>query len=245
MVRFLSDAYRQARTLLNDDDGTNWNDFRLHPKAVMAFEELEAELIVAGIPIIQSFSQVLNVPLLTAPEYVQVPENQNYSSGTSYTFDLSTVPNYPQDMILPIWMKERQVGQANQDFVDMVEVDFIPNIDLDVYLHYWCWQGNKILLRGALCNTQVQLRYQRYLPVPQVNTDSLIVPLGQLYIGNRIAALAYQSVGNRQMWLDLTDVANTNLGRILDMNIKELQDLPAKRRPYHRGYGRNRVLRDF
>ena len=52
-------------------------------------------------------------------------------------------------------------------------------------------------------------------------------------------------MGNRQACMDLTQTAERNLGRILDMNIKELQDLPAKRRPYHRGYGRNRVLRDF
>jgi hypothetical protein len=244
MVRYLFDVYKQARTLLNDDEAANWSDYKLHTKAVMAFEELEAELIVAGIPIIQSVSQVLNVPGISVPEYHQQPNNQN-QPNTTYTFDLSTVPNYPQDMILPIWMKERQVGEQNADFVDMVEVDFIPNIQLDVYLHYWCWQGNTILLRGALNDTQVQLRYQKYLTVPNVNTDSIVVPLGQLYLGNRIAALAYQSIGNRQMWLDLTDVANNNLNRIIDMNIKELQDLPAKRRPYHRGYGRNRVLRDF
>jgi hypothetical protein len=244
MVRFLSDAYRQARTLLNDDEAVNWPDYRLHTKAIIAFEELEAELIVAGIPIIQSVSQVLNVPLTSVPEYHQQPGNQD-EPNTTYTFDLSTVPNYPQDMILPIWMKERQVGQRDADFVDMIEVDFIPNIDLDIYLHYWCWQGNKILLRGALCQTQVQLRYQKYLTVPNINTDSVIVPLGQMYLGNRIAALAYQSSGNRQMWEDLSSIANVNLARILDMNIKELQDLPAKRRPYHRGYGRNKVLRDF
>lgn len=240
----LSDVYKQARTLLNDDDATNWNDYRLHTKAVMAFEELEAELIAVGIPIIQTVSQVLSVPGVSPPEFHQQPTNQDLPN-TTYQQDLSTVPNYPQDMILPIWMKERQVGERNADFVDMVEVDFIPNIDLDIYLHYWCWQGNKIFLRGALNATQVQLRYQKYLSIPNVNTDSIIIPLGQLYLGNRVAALAYYSIGDRQKWLDLTETANTNLGRILDMNVKELQDLPAKRRPYHRGYGRNRVLRDF
>lgn len=229
-VRFLSDVFKQARTLLNDDDAVNWPDYRLHSKAIVAFEELEAELIVAGIPIIHAVSAIITVPPITIND-----DNLN----------LSTITGYPVDMILPIWMKERQVGQVNQDFVDMVEVDFIPNIDLDIYLHYWCWFQNTIMLRGALNSTQVQLRYQRYLPIPKVNTDSLIVPLGQLFIANRVAALAYQSVGNRQMWMDLTSVATLNLGRILDMNIKELQDLPAKRRPYHRGYGRNRVLRDF
>lgn len=234
-VRFLSDAFKQARTLLNDDDAVNWPDYRLHSKAIVAFEELEAELIVAGIPIIQGVSVVINVPAIIRP----IPPN------TTPQLDMSTLVGYPTDMILPIWMKERQVGQFNQDFVDMVEVDFLPNIDLDVYLHYWCWFQNTIMLLGALNPLQVQLRYQRYLTIPKVNTDSLIVPLGQLYIANRVAALAYQSIGNRQMWQDLTSVAMVNLGRILDMNIKELQDTPAKRRPYHRGYGRNRVLRDF
>ncbi len=229
-VRFLSDVFKSARTLLNDDDAVNWPDYRLHHKTITAFEELEAELIVAGIPIIHSVSAIIDVPAMT------IDDN---------SLDLSTVTGYPTDMILPIWCKERQVGQMNQDFIDMVEVDFIPNIDLDVYLHYWCWQKNTIFLRGCLNDTQIQLRYQRYLPIPKVNTDSLIVPLGQLFIANRVAALAYQSLGNRQMWLDLSAVAKTNLERILDMNIKELQDLPAKRRPYHRGYGRNRVLRDF
>jgi hypothetical protein len=229
-VRFLSDVFKQARTLLNDDDATNWPDYRLKTKAIVAFEELEAELIVAGIPIINSVSVIITVPAQTIDDD---------------TLDLSTVTGYPTDMILPIEMKERQIGDTNVAFIDMVEVDFIPNIDIDVFLHYWCWYQNTIILRGALNSTQVQLRYQRYLPVPDVNTDSLIVPLGQLFIANRVAALAYQSMGNRQMWLDLSDIAKVNLNRILDMNIKELQDLPAKRRPYHRGYGRNRVLRDF
>jgi hypothetical protein len=229
-VRLLSDVFKQARTLLNDDEATNWPDYRLKTKAILAFEELEAELIVAGIPIIQSVSAIITVPAM-------IVDDSN--------LDLSTIPGYPTDMILPIWVKERQVAQRNQDFVDMVEVDFIPNIDLDIYLHYWCWQKNTIFLRGCLNSTQVEIRYQRYLSIPEVNTDSIIVPLGQLFIANRVAALAYQSLGNRQMWLDLSAVANVNLSRILDMNIKELQDTPAKRRPYHRGYGRNRVLRDF
>jgi hypothetical protein len=238
-VRYLSDVFKQARTLLNDDEAANWPDYRLHSKAIVAFEELEAELIVAGIPIINSVSVIITVP--EVEPVLQVPP----ISQDDTNLDLSTVPGYPSDMILPIWVKERQVDQCNQDFVDMVEVDFIPNIDLDVYLHYWCWRENTIILRGALNPTQVQIRYQRYLPIPKVNTDSLVVPLGQLYIANRVAALAYQSLGNRQMWVDLSLTAKENLARILDMNIKELQDLPAKRRPYHRGYGRNRVLRDF
>jgi len=226
----LGDVYKRARSLLNDEEAANWTDYKLSLKAVIAFEELEAELILAGIPIIHSISAILTVPAMTTDDLNQ---------------DLSTVAGYPTDLIIPIWLKERQVGQQNQDFIDMVEVDFIPNIALDVYLHYWCWYQNTIMLRGSLNANQVELRYQRYLPIPGVNTDSVIVPLGQLFLANRIAALAYYSAGNRQAWMDLSDTAMTNLNRIIDMNVKELQDLPAKRRPYHRGQGRNRVLRDF
>jgi hypothetical protein len=229
-VAFLSDVFSRARTLLNDDDAANWPDYRLYTKVVTAFEELEAELIVAGIPIIHTISSIITVPPVT------IDDNN---------LDLSTVTGYPTDMIIPIWLKERQIGQMNSDFVDMVECDFIPNIALDIYLHYWSWQKNTIFLRGALNSIQVEIRYQRYLPIPRLNTDSLIVPLGQLFIVNRVAALAYQSLGNREMWQDLSTAADVNLARIIDMNVKELQDLPAKRRPYHRGYGRNRVLRDF
>ena len=229
-VALLQDVYSRARMLLNDEDATNWPDYRLRMKAVLSFEELEAELIIAGIPIIHSVSAIITVPAMTTDDLNQ---------------DLSTVAGYPTDLLLPIWMKERQVGQMNQDFIDMVEVDFIPNIAIDIYLHYWCWYQNTIMLRGALNPNQVELRYQRYLPIPNVNTDSIIVPLAQLFIGYRVAALAAQSVNDMTRFQSFTATADKNLERILDMNIKELQDLPAKRRPYHRGFGRNRVLRDF
>lgn len=230
MIRFLADVYSGARAYLNDDEVNNWTDFKLSRKAVIAFEELEAELVIAGIPIIHSITSILTIPPVTV-------DDDN--------LDMSTVTGYPTDMILPIWMKERQMNEMNRDFVDMVEVDFIPQIDLDIALHYWCWYQNTIMLRGSTEYNQVQLRYQRFLPVPGVNTDSILVPLGQLFLAPRTAALAAYSAKDRTTWADLSAEANANLARLIVMNVKELQNTPAKRRPYHRGYGRNRVLRDF
>src|SRR5438105_2356927 len=109
----LGDVFSVARTLLNDDDASNWTDQKLRFKAKQAFKELEAELILAGIPIISSTTTVITVP--------SVSDNDNSQ-------DLSTISGYPTDMIMPIWLKERQVGQTNRDFVDMIEVDFIPNL---------------------------------------------------------------------------------------------------------------------
>jgi hypothetical protein len=226
----LGDVYARARSFLNDEEAANWTDYKLSKKLVHAFDELQMELVLAGIPIIQAFTAALTVPAFTTEDL---------------TFDLSTIINYPTDILLPIWMKERQVGQLASDFVDMVETDFLPNIEKDIYLRYWCWYQNTILVMGALNPVQIQIRYQRFLPIPGVNTDSIVVPLGQVFLAPRIAAMVYDSVGNSGKNTSLTTLANSGLDKVVRMSIKTLQDIPAKRRPYHRGYDRNDVLRNF
>src|SRR6516165_1065515 len=94
-TNILGDVLYRARTYLNDDDGSNWPDQRLIPKAQQAFEELEAELYLAGIPIINSQNAIFTVPAY------------NINAANGVPLDLSTIPSYPKDMILPIWMKER------------------------------------------------------------------------------------------------------------------------------------------
>jgi hypothetical protein len=160
--------------------------------------------------------------------------------------DLSTLPGYPRDMIMPIILKERQPGDQWRDFVDMIETDFAPITSTDMRLRYWTWYQGTIVVMGCLRNMEVLLRYQRFLPIPGIATDSIVVPLGQLHLSYRVAALAaFSQPDQRQLGMDLDSRAQVNLDKIVRMNIKQQQNLPAKRRPYHRGQGRNRVLRDF
>lgn len=233
-VNILQDVMTRARSLLNDDDATNWPDYRLIVKAQQAFEELEAELYLAGIPIINSQNTIMLIPAY------------NINAAGGVPLDMSLLPGYPKNMIMPIWMKERWPGQEWRDFVDMVECDFTPITTTDVYLRYWTWRNNRILLLGALNDVQVLLRYQSFLPLPGVNTDTISVPLGQLHLSYRTASLAAESLPDSQQLAAALDArAQINLDKIVRMNIKQQQNLPAKRRPYHRGAGRNRVLRDF
>lgn len=233
-INILNDVMTRARTHLNDDEGTNWPDYRLIPKAQQAFEELEAELYLAGIPIINQQNTIMLVPAY----------NINMNNGVP--LDMSTLPGYPRDMIMPINLKERAPFQEWRDFVDMIETDFAPITSTDTRLRYWTWIGGKIVLMGAWHDRQVMIRYQRFLPLPGVNTDSISVPLGQLHLSYRVASLAAASLpDSRQLANDLDARAQINLDKIVRMNIKQQQNLPTKRRPYHRGYGRNRVLRDF
>lgn len=230
LVATAAQVLNSARTHLNDELGLNWNDTKLLPKLQEAHRELRAQLVLVGIPVVDEFSIIMTVPALTTDD-----SNQ----------DLSVVAGYPTDMIIPIWIKERQVGQRNVDFHDMTQVDTIPYMDKSTYLGYWAWLEEVIVVRGALNSNQIQIKYGRNIPTPVVNTDNIGFMYGELFLSYRTAALAAGSTGNDQKNTYLTSQAERNLDTVIRMNIKSLQNLPAKRRPYHRGKGRNRVIRAF
>jgi hypothetical protein len=151
-------------------------------------------------------------------------------------------------MYEPVWMKERQVGQQNQDFVDMTKVDFIPQLPLsDVQLIWWAWMNGTIMLRGCTTPVQVQIRYRQILTPPVKRTDNLIVTLAENFLGPETAYLAMCSLpdGNMQIIKSMKLLAERNLENVIAEAVKGLLNLPAKRRPYHRGRGRSRAIRDF
>ena len=234
LVMSVGDTLISTRGILNDEEATNWPDQKLIPKLRFAFQELEAELLLWGIPILSTTILVMTVPAWVPP-----------TTKDDLDYDMSALPGYPTDMILPIWMKERQLGESRENFVDMVETSYVPNVSIDTALRYWSWREGKIFLRGALWDNQIQLRYQRILPIPGVNTDSIFVPLGQLFLAYRTAALCAESIKDRVAKTDFLAQANYNLDRLIRMNVRQQQNIPAKRRPYHRGLGRTRVLRDY
>lgn len=205
-----------ARIHLNDEMGLLWPDNRLLPKCQEAHRELKNELILNGIPITHEVSAILTVP-----------------AGTT---DLTTVTNYPSDMLIPIWMKERQVGQQNVDFTDMVQASFIPNTQQEIYLNYWAWIEEKIILLGALNDVQVELRYMREIAVPVEVNSPIGVLLGESFLSYRTAALAALSIKDYQQAQALDMIAKDNLLNVITFNVKGLQNIPGRRRPYHRRY---------
>lgn len=220
MIPLVGTVLSQARTLLNDDGALNWPDPKLIPKVQQAFNQMQADLLIAGIPIINSVSVIITVPLLATDDL---------------TVDLSLVSGYPTDMIMPIEMKERTVGATQSSFIDMLEVDAIPQVDRTTTLRYWCWQQQTIILRGATAANQIMLRYQRLLNLPTLNTDNTSVILSELYLSYKVAALASLSSRDTVIADKFDGIANSNLYKIVQMNVKQQQNLPTKRQPYHRG----------
>lgn len=216
-----------VRTHLNDDDGIQWPDFRLLPKLREAHRHMQLALVQNGVPVIAETSSVMLVP--------------------ANTTDCSTVPNYPTNLVFPVWMKERMQGQRTQDFVDMTEVDFLPQIDPSTELIWWCWNKQTISFIGAIQNREVLLRYRGGLKIPQEVTDPIGPFWGELFLSFKTAAIAIGSISpiNVDKLTYLQTQADMHLESLLNAAATEAQNLPAKRRPYHRGRGRSRVLRDF
>lgn len=157
---------------------------------------------------------------------------------------MTSLGSYPLTLVEPIWLKERAVGQRLQDFVDMQEVDFIPDNVQEAELMYWSWIQEKILLLGSTSAREVQIRYRSGLKIPQTVNDTIGVLFGELYMSFRTAALAAGSnpaqAGGGKVG-DWTAQANTHLETIIRMASKEGQNLPVKRKGYHRGSNKSVV----
>ena len=210
-----------ARTHLDDDKAVNWQDPRLFPKLQEAFRELKVTLQVNGDQLTRSVTGVIDVP-----------------AGTT---DLTEVTDYPIDLIEPIWLKERQINQENQDFTDMKEVRFIPNSQQQTTLNWWSWRNNKIYLLGSLNDEQVQIRYRSNLVDPVYTDEFLTVIEGEIFLSYRTAALALQSVKDNR-WKDLDAIAKNNLQMVEIQAAKKAQNLPTKRIGYHRRYWNTRGM---
>ena len=205
-----------ARIHLNDEMALQWPDNRLLPKFQEAHRELKNELILNGIPVVHEVSVILTV-----------------LAGVT---DLTTIANYPADLLIPIWLKERQVGGTAVDFTDMTQVNFIPDVQQEQTLNNWCWIGEKIITIGALSDREVQIRYDRDLTFPIQVNDTIGVLLGETFLSYRTSALAALSVKDYDQAQALDSIAKANLDNVIAFNVKGLQNLPGRRRPYHRRY---------
>jgi hypothetical protein len=129
----------------------------------------------------------------------------------------------------PISMMEKTPGDDPDFYQDMVKVNFLPEEDPDQTLLFWCWSQEIIQFVGATSDREVVLRYKGYLTTPQLVTDPLGVIYAERFIGPRIAALAYDSIGRDSK--KLTQIAEENKNKLIKRNVLAEQT-PVRRRGY-------------
>lgn len=222
------EVLQAARTHLNDDEGILWPDQKLFPKLREAHKLMQLALIQNGVPVIH---EVTTTPILI----------------TAGVVDPTALAAYPTNLIQPIWLKERAAGSLIQDFVDMHETDFLPQVQQSRSLVWWSWRKQKINFLGATSDREIMIRYRGGLKVPQEVTDTIGPFFGELFLSFKTAALAVGSItprdSDRIQYLE--GQAAGNLENMLVNSAMEAQNLPTKRRPYHRGRGKSRVLRGY
>jgi hypothetical protein len=200
----LSVALGQARTLLNDDTAVQFPDPVLIPKAQIAHQELQTALWDCGSPIIRKISAGISIP--------------------ANTVSMIAASLLPADLLVPFSMNEGPT--ATGPWVPMTEVYYIsqlqnqnpPVVPVATGLIWWSWIGDDIQFLGCTAPRYIQITYRKALPIPAATGDTLGVPFAEQYLGPRIAALAGGSVGSAASLQLCTDMANTNLGKVIQAN---------------------------
>jgi hypothetical protein len=205
-------AIKSARTYLNDINGTQWSDAILMPILQEAFGELIQDLDLNSIGVLKAQTSPISVP-----------------AGTT------TLPGQPTNILEPISMQERVPGSDANFFQDMIKVNFLPEEDQVQDLIFWSWNGEVISLLGATSIKEVVLRYKGSLVSPQLLTDPIGVIYGERFLGPRIAAIAWDSIGRDSR--KFNEIAERNKYKLIQRNV--LQDQTPIRR---RGYRSSRLV---
>ena len=206
----LSVALTVAQADLNDRAGTLWTTALLLPHVREAHVEMQIQLDLNGIPVIDKESAQFTI-----------------NAGSK---DMGV--NQPADLIDPINMKEKGVGEPDSMLVNMTRQSFTPDIEQTDWLRYWNWDGELIQFVGSTANRIVELYYVKGLAIPQAITDPIGFIWGESYLGPRIASLAAGSVGNWSTHDQLAQRANKNLDTVVRMNVLKGQSLPTRKRPF-------------
>lgn len=203
-----TDVIEAASVYLNDFGLINWTKERLFKHLLEAHKQLQVKLMLSGIPVIKKKSSVLDVAA-----------------------NITELANQPTDLVEPITLWERKDGTTD-DFVQMTEKGWEPEIEKSTDLRYWVWRGEKILFVGATEAREIKIFYKASISVPDQEGSSLGFIFAENYLSPKTAALAALSLGNPKAYEILSGIADVNLDDVIRMNVSGQQALPAKRRPY-------------
>lgn len=188
-------AYTTARTLLNDDGDSIFTSTVLAPKMFEAHMELQAKLRRADCQVMRktATSNVAANGVTLAP---------------------------PTDLLEPIKLWEKVQGSSDTTYVDMTEQDpLVPNqAPGTTALGVWQWDGTQFNFIGATGNVTVKILYWRTITIPVADGDPIGIIYGELYLAPRIAALQCGSLGEKDRFIYLTDLANKSLEDIISAN---------------------------
>lgn len=154
-----------------------------------------------------------------------------------------TGPALPIDLVVPVTLWERLQGTVN-DYVLMGQYRLLPKIGewASQDLCYWSWHKQYIHFLGAMTTREVKIDYVADTftigdkPEGQINVFS-----AKSFLSYRTAALAAEYNGeNTERATSLNNNAQMALDKFLNINVKNEQSMPVRRRPFMSRYKASR-----
>jgi len=112
----------------------------------------------------------------------------------------------PADFLMPIRLRERFVGENDNQWVDMIEKVWESTDDYSgkTYLEYWAFRNNAINFTGCSVDKEVLLEYERNLSTFTSENSTIDSPVIKQYLSARTAELCARYVGmNIEMATDI------------------------------------------
>lgn len=180
-------AMNMARVQLNDCplalSGNLLSDAQPYTQTFynLGWREFQKDLAMYGDPAQTSeFISPSLPPVSNIDPYTSVYLSQTaYFDGTSFWVP-PDVNVLPQDLIIPLWIRER-LGGSQQLFSDMTPCDNgLPGYPKTTYEKYWEWRsagpgnGNAVFMPGSTIPRDIYVRYASFLPDAVTATDNSV-----------------------------------------------------------------------
>lgn len=214
-MALISEAYTQARALLNDTGAVVFTDAILLPFVKKAYSELQRELRVNGVQV-----------------------NQEISGAIAVNAGVVTLAT-PADFLYPVRLEERAAGQTLEtDWRNMRELpEETDGVQATTTLGIWAFRENNVVFRpgGATQNREVRMHYTKSLIVIVDGTTTISIIDALDFLASRMAAIAAASVAYN---VDIAQALQVDAEKMKDDILSEAvlkqQSMGVRRKPFRR-----------
>jgi hypothetical protein len=214
MPLLVNEVLDQARgAYLNDRLAERWPTDELLPYFREAWTRLEAEFLANEIKAIQADSLVLTVP-------------PNIS-------DLSSLLNYPTDLVVPNEVLERLPGEDDFSWMALKEGENVSKKPARDFLYEYEWTGGVLQVSKAIRTIEVYIGYIKLFTGIAGENTALFAIHAKGFLAARTAALAAGFGGGAGIRAQaIGAISDEYLTKLMAIEIKEQQNEPARHRPY-------------
>jgi len=209
-------AERARKVYMNDANVELYSNEIMLPFIQQAYGEMQLELNLNGLSTNKEISTVLTIGI-----------------GINVITNIQIV-----DMVMPLDLFERAVGEGDDKFVRMEKTSWESNTLPSETLKKWNWRENEIKLIGSTADREVKVRYIKGLTI-LVNENNVIgINNSTEFLAAKSAGLASRFIGGN---IGRADSCDNDAGRILPrlvaLEVKNNQSIAVRRKPF--GYRRH------